>query len=133
LATLDLLDLSCLTNNPILHAPFFPVIPAKLSSDIHKFNVKLGEDPNNHVTTFHLWFSSNCLMDDSILLRLFQRTLTGATMKWYIELSRNSFVNFNFLAMDFLTHFLLHIRYEESHEIPTLEDETFRKDFYDMT
>jgi hypothetical protein len=101
LATLDLPDLSHLTNDPIQHAPFWPTIPAKLPSDIPKFDGKPGEDPNNHVMTFHLWCSSNSLMDDSIHLRLFQRTLTGATMKWYIELSRNSFVDFNSLAMDF--------------------------------
>jgi hypothetical protein len=112
LATLDLPDLSRLTNDPILHAPFWPTIPAKLPSDIPKFDGKPGEDPNNHVMTFHLWCSSNSLMDDSIRLRLFQRTLTGAATKWYIELSRNSFVDFNSLAMDFLTHFQLPIWYE---------------------
>jgi hypothetical protein len=112
LATLDLPDLSHLTNDPIQHAPFWPTIPAKLPSNIPKFDGKPGEDPNNHVMTFHLWCSSNSLMDDSIRLRLFQRTLTGATTKWYIELSRNSFVDFNSLAMDFLTHFQFPIRYE---------------------
>jgi hypothetical protein len=79
LATLDLPDLSCLTNDPIQHAPFWPPIPAKLPSDIPKFDGKPGEDPNNHVMTFHIWCSSNSLMDDSIRLRLFQRTLTGST------------------------------------------------------
>jgi hypothetical protein len=86
LATLYLPDQSCLTNDPIQHAPFWPAIPAKLPSDILKFDEKPGEDPNNHVMNFHLWCSSNSLMDDSICLRLFQRTLTGATTKWYIEL-----------------------------------------------
>jgi hypothetical protein len=85
LATLYLPDLSCLTNDPIQHAPFWPSIPAKLSSDIPKFNGKLGEDPNNHVMTFHLCYSSNSFMDESIHLRLFQRTLIGSTTKWYIE------------------------------------------------
>jgi hypothetical protein len=58
LSTLDLLDLSRLTYDPILHSPFFPVIQAKLPSDIPKFEGKPGEDPNNHVMTFHLWCSS---------------------------------------------------------------------------
>jgi hypothetical protein len=80
---------------------------------------KPGEDPNNHVMTFHLWCSSNSLMDDSIHLRLFQRSLTGSTTKWYIELSRHSFGDFNTLAMDFLTHFQLSIRYETGTEILT--------------
>jgi hypothetical protein len=72
LATLDLLDLSRILNDPILHSPYWSVIPAKLPSDIPKFDGRSGEDPNNHVMTFHLWCSSNSLMDDSIRLRLFQ-------------------------------------------------------------
>jgi hypothetical protein len=119
LATLDLPDLSRLTNDPILHFPFWPVIPAKLPSDIPKFDGKPGEDPNNHVMTFHLWCSSNSLMDDSIRLRLFQCTLTGSATKWYIELQRGSFQDFNSLAMDFLMHFQLPIRYEMGTEILT--------------
>jgi hypothetical protein len=86
LATLDLPDLSRILNDPIRHSPQWPAIPAKLPSDIPKFDGKAGEDPNNHVMTFHLWCSSNSLMDDSIRLRLFQRTLTGSAAKWYIEL-----------------------------------------------
>jgi hypothetical protein len=72
LATLDLPDLSQILNDPILHSPFWSVIPAKLSSDIQKFDGRLGEYPNNHVMNFHLWCSSKSLMDDSIRLRLFQ-------------------------------------------------------------
>jgi hypothetical protein len=100
LAMLDILDRSHLTNNPIMHASFWPAIPAKLPSNILKFDGKLGEDPNNHVMNLHLWFSSNSLIDDSIHPRLFQRTLTGAATKWYIELSCNTFVDFNSLAME---------------------------------
>jgi hypothetical protein len=119
LATLDLPDLSRLTNDPIHHSPGWPTIPAKLPSDIPKFDGKSGEDPNNHVMTFHLWCSSNSLMDDSIRLRLFQRTLTGSAAKWYIELPRASFYDFNSLAMSFLTHFQLPIRYETGTELLT--------------
>jgi hypothetical protein len=68
LATLDLPDLSRILNDPILHSPHWPIIPAKLPSDIPKFDGRAGEDPNNHVMTFHLWCSSNSLMDDSIRL-----------------------------------------------------------------
>jgi len=57
LATLDLLDLTCLTNNPIQHALFWQAIPTKLLSDILKFDGKLGEDPNNHVMTFHFVYN----------------------------------------------------------------------------
>jgi hypothetical protein len=117
LATLDLPDLSRILNDPIHHSPHWPVIPAKLPSDIPKFDGKPGEDPNNHVMTFHLWCSSNSLMDDSIRLRLFQRTLTGSAAKWYIELPRGFFTDFNTLAMAFLTHYQLPIHYEMGTEI----------------
>jgi hypothetical protein len=58
-------------------------------------------------------------MDDSIRLRLFQRTLTGSATKWYIELPRASFHGFNSLAMSFLTHFQLAIHYEKGTKILT--------------
>jgi hypothetical protein len=118
-ATLELPDLHRLTNDPIAYAPWWPVIPHKLPSDIPKFNGNPGEDPSNHVMTFHLWCSSNTLNDDSIRLRLFQRTLTGPAAKWYIELPRASFDNFSSLATTFLTHFQLPIRYETGTEILT--------------
>jgi hypothetical protein len=119
LATLDFPDLSRILNDPICHSPQWPVIPIKLPSDILKFDGKAGEDPNNHVMTFHLWCSSKLLMDDSIRLRLFQRTLTGAAAKWYIELPRGFFFDFNTLAMAFLTHYQLPIRYDTRTEILT--------------
>jgi hypothetical protein len=56
-------------------------------------------------------------MDESIRLRLFQRTLTGSTTKWYIEFPRGFFNDFNTLAMDFLMHYQLPIRYEIGNEI----------------
>jgi hypothetical protein len=71
LSTLDLPNLSRLTNDPILHFPFWLVIPTKLTSDIPNFDGKPREDPNYHVMEFNLWCSSNSLMDDSICLRLF--------------------------------------------------------------
>jgi hypothetical protein len=86
LATLDLPDLSRILNDPILHSPHWPVILSKLSFDIPKFDDRPREDPNNHVMNFHLWCSSNSLMDNSIQLRLFQLTLMGSVKKWYIEL-----------------------------------------------
>jgi hypothetical protein len=119
LATLDLPDMSRLTNDPIQHAPFWPPIPTKLPSEIPKFNQKPGEDPNNHVMNFHLWCSSNSLMDDSIHLRIFQRTLTCATTKWYIELLCKSSVNFNSLSMEFMMHFQFPIWYDIDKDIFT--------------
>ena len=77
MATLNLPYLSKLTNEPVRHILDWPLVPTKLPSDIAKFEGKDGEDPANHIMTFHLWCSSNSLMDDSIRLRLFQRTLLG--------------------------------------------------------
>ena len=86
LATLNLPDLLRLTNDPMSHDPTWLEVPTRLPSDIPKFKGKAGEDPGEHVTTFHLWCSSNSLHDDSIHLRLFQCTLMGLAVKWYIEL-----------------------------------------------
>jgi hypothetical protein len=58
-------------------------------------------------------------MDDSIRLHLFQRTLTGSTTKWYIELLHASFHDFNSLSMSFLMHFQLPIRYETGTKLLT--------------
>ena len=54
LTTLNLLDLTKLTNDPIRYNPAWPPVPTKLSSDIPKFEGKSGEDSRDHVTTFHL-------------------------------------------------------------------------------
>ena len=88
LATLNLPDLSILTNDLVAHDPVWPAIPTKLPLDILKFEGKPREDPSEHVTTFHLWCSSNSLHQDSIRLRLFQHTLTGPVVKWYIGIPR---------------------------------------------
>ena len=112
LATLELPDVSKLTNDPILHQPYWPLVSTKVPSDCPKFEGKAREDPQAHVMTYHLWCSSNSWVDESIRLRLFHRTLIGATTKWYIELPRGIFHDFNTLAMAFLTHFQLPVRYE---------------------
>lgn len=83
-ATLKLLDLNQLTNDPILYAPWRLVIPYKLPSDIPKFYGNPRQDLPNHVMNFHLWCYLNSLNDDSVRLSLFQRTLTGLAAKWYI-------------------------------------------------
>jgi hypothetical protein len=54
LASLNIPDLSKLTNDPIFHDPTWPSMPTKLPIDILKFEGKLGEDPTNHTMTFHL-------------------------------------------------------------------------------
>jgi hypothetical protein len=69
LASLNIPDLTKITNDPILHDPTWPFMPTKLPSDIPKFEGKEVDDPANHIMTFHLWFSSNIIMDESIQLR----------------------------------------------------------------
>jgi hypothetical protein len=92
-------------------------MPTKFPSDIPKFEGKPNEDPGDHVTTFHLWCSSNSLRDDSIQLRLFQCTLIGSAAKWYIELDRSRYSTFGELAMVFLNHFQLPVRYDVDTEL----------------
>jgi hypothetical protein len=70
LHTLDLPHVLFFKNVVNQHSPFCPAIPTKLPSDISKFDGKPREDPNNYFMNFHLWFSSNSLMDYSILLRI---------------------------------------------------------------
>jgi hypothetical protein len=92
-------------------------MPTKFPLDIPKFEAKPNEDLGDHVTTFHLWCSSNSLKDDSIQLRLLQRTLIGSVAKWYIELDRSRYSSFGELAMAFLNHFQLPVRYDASTEL----------------
>ena len=73
--------------------------------------------PPKHIMTFNLWCSSNSIVDDSIRLRLFQCTLTGAISKWYIELPQAKYLDFNSLAFMFLQYFQLLVRYDEGVEI----------------
>jgi hypothetical protein len=117
LATLHLPDLTRLLNDPICHDPRWPPMPTKLPSDIPKFEAKPNEDPGDHVTTFHLWCSSNSLKDDFVQLRLFQRTLIESAAKWYIELDRSRYSSFGELAMAFLNRFQLPVRYDVGTEL----------------
>jgi hypothetical protein len=89
----------------------------KLPSDIPNFEAKPNEDPGDHVTTFHLWCSYNSLKDDSVQLRLFQRTLIRSAAKWYIELDHSRYSSFGEPAMDFLNHFQLPMRYNAGTEL----------------
>jgi hypothetical protein len=117
LATLNLPDLSKLMNNPVCHDPTWPPVPTNLPSNILKFEGKNGEDPGDHVTTFHLWFSSNSLNDDSIQLRWFQCTLMGVSTKWYIELPRGAYETFSQMVLVFLNHFQLSVCYDVGLEL----------------
>jgi hypothetical protein len=112
LETLHFLDLTRLLNDPIYHDPCWPLMPTKFPSDIRKFKAKPNEDPGDYVTTFHLWCSSNSLRCDSIQLHFFQCTLIGSVVKWYINLDHSRYSSFGELAMDFLNHFQLPVRYD---------------------
>ena len=68
LATLELPDLSKLTNDPIRHHFSWPLVPFKIPTDILKFDGKTGKDSMNHITTYHLWCVSNSFLDDLIKL-----------------------------------------------------------------
>ena len=91
----------------------------KIPSDIPKFNRKQEDDPAAHITTFHLWSISNSMLDDSVRLLLFPRTLTGHAAKWYIELPRTAINTFGALATEFLKKFQLPIRFETRTELLT--------------
>jgi hypothetical protein len=117
LASLNIPDLTKLMNHPILHDPTWPNMPTKLPSDIPKFEGKLGEDLSNHVMTFHLWCSSNNIMDDSIRLRLFQRTLIVPSSKWYVDEKSGSHVTFESLAKAFLDFFQLLVHHDTGLEL----------------
>jgi hypothetical protein len=77
MAMLNLPDLSKLLNDSVCHDLSCPPVPTKIPYDIPKFKGNIGKDSGDHVTTFHLWFSSNSLNVYSILLRLFQCTIMG--------------------------------------------------------
>ena len=119
LSTLEYPYLSKLTNDPIRHHFAWPPVLVKIPTDIPKFDGKTGEDPANHITTYHLWCVSNSFLDDSIKLRLVPRTITSNAAKWFIELPSALFFDFQSLAIAFLTHFQLPIRYEMGTELLT--------------
>jgi len=104
-------------NDPMHHDMSWSPIPNKIPSDFPKFEGKTGEDPVDHVTTFHLWCSSNSLNDNSICLRLFKHTLMGVVVKWYIELPRGTYGTFNHMVLVFLNHFQFPVHYDANIEI----------------
>jgi hypothetical protein len=86
-------------------------MPKNFPWDIPKFKANHNDDPGDLVTSFHLWCSSNLLKDDSVHFQLFQHTLIGSAVKWYIELDRSRYSSFGELAMVFLNHFQLPVTY----------------------
>jgi hypothetical protein len=117
LAMLNLSYLSKLMNDLVSHDPTYPPVPTKFLSDIPKFEGKNGEDPGDHIATFHLWCSSNSLNHDYIRLRLFYCTLIEIVSQWYIELPRGTYGSFQQLVLGFLNHFQLPVRYDVGLEL----------------
>ena len=50
-------------------------MPTNLPLDMSKLEGKLGEDPQNHIMSFHLWCSLNNIVDDFVRLRF---------IDWYV-------------------------------------------------
>ena len=92
-------------NDPVRNNVAWPPVPIKIPSNIPNFKGEDGEDTGVHITTFHLWCSLNSLNDDSVRLRLFQRTLTHVAAKSYIELPFTAYDSFLDLVTMFLNQF----------------------------
>jgi len=105
LATLNILDLYKLTNDPIYHNSHWPPILHKIPANIPKFEGKQWDDTGTHFSTYHLWCVSKSMVDYNIHLWLFSRALSGNAAKWYIELPHTLFNTFGALAIEFLKHF----------------------------
>lgn len=86
LATLNISDLYKLTNDPINHSLLWNLIPHYIPTYIPMFAVKQGYDTETHVTTYHLFYVSNSMIEDSIYTKHFPHTLTINATKWEIEL-----------------------------------------------
>jgi hypothetical protein len=97
------LDLSKLINDPMHHDPLCPPTPTKIPSDIPNFEENISEDLGDHMTTFHLWCLSNSFNENYVHLRLFQWTIIGFFVKWYIELPRDTYETFNQMFLIFST------------------------------
>ena len=119
LAALNLPNLTKLTNDPIAHDPNWPPMPTNLPSNILNFEGKQAKDPQNHIMTFHLSCSLKSIIDNTIRLRLFQRTLIGVAAKWYVEQPPASHGTFSTLATAFLTYFQLPIHHNSGMELLT--------------
>ena len=74
----------------------------KIPFEIPRFEGKEGEDPWNHIMSFHIWLSSYNIVDDSISFLMFHITLIGVIAEWYIDRPNGKHPNFMTLASNFL-------------------------------
>lgn len=86
MASMNLFNLTKLTNGPIHDKPTWPAWLDKLPLDVLKFEGKVGKDPCNHVLSFDLWYSFN--------------NIVGVIAKWYIE--KYTYIHTTFVSLDFL-------------------------------
>jgi hypothetical protein len=117
MASLNIIDLTKLTNDHILHDATWSNMLTKLPLDTPMFDGKPSKDRANHVMIFYLWCASKNITNNSICLQLFQRTLTGHSAKWYMEEKARSHATFTSLAKDFLAFFQLPLHHDTNLEI----------------
>jgi hypothetical protein len=117
LASLNISDLTKLTNDPILHNPTWPAMPTKLPSDILKFEGKAGDDPANHIMTFSpmVFFEQHHGRVHPIEVISMYTHYPSA--KWYVEERSGSHTTFESLAKSFLIFFELPIRHDNGLEL----------------
>lgn len=116
---LSLLYLNELVNDPIHHDVGWSSMLTKLPSHIPKVEGIDGEDPTNHVWSFHMWCFSNSITNDSIRLWLFQCMLTGDATKLYVDEHSTSHSIFMMLYKSFLSYFWLPLQYNIDTELLT--------------
>lgn len=92
-------------------------MPNTLPSNIPKFEGNPREDHINYVRSFHMWHSSNSIIEDTIRLRLFQCMPTRDVAKWYVDKPESTHSNFVTLAKYFFTYFQLPLYYDTSTEL----------------
>lgn len=109
--------LSRLTNDPITYDMAWLAMATKIPSDILKFEEKATEGPVNHVMSFHLQCSYNRIIEESVWLCLFQRTLTGLVAKFYVDALSKTYTIFEGLSNVFPSFFQLPITHDTCLEI----------------
>jgi hypothetical protein len=70
LASLNIPYLTKLMNDPIYMIPLGLTCPPNYLQTSQSLKGNQGEDPTNHIMSFHLWCSSNNIMEDSIRLMI---------------------------------------------------------------
>jgi len=97
-----------------------------LNPDIPKFDRNLREKPTTQLIIYHLECLSNSLVHDSIKLCLFQWTMIEDVTKFYINLKKAPYHDYDFLVWTFLNHlYLPSWHYIRTNLLFTLKQDTF--------